>query len=557
MKKYYVKITYNAENVVQVYKLNSENSYDLELMIPLKKDSESIILAEIINDEYIVIANESAWVRIFNIKDASIVYDRKYNSRRREAGVKISNDNTELYICYRDEVERVTMFEVFSLTSFTKQLVISFDRKLKEEYFSLGSNDRLLFYHKNEEELTHGFFELDKNTISIKYSTLDHIPCIGFDDFTPKLAKDFGLFPVFDKIEYTKNAEGKHLFTIKLMKFDLMNFKTVAYVEAIQISEDLVDCFDYTSEELTAHLLSEDTSSEEYLEEVAEFITSNLYSIVFDENNTIWLGFRGGVVRRVTVDGVLSPLLVTYAMPNCLTVEPFGYTLFHSKIKKITKDEIILWEHVDQYKMNYTEEELNSDVAIIPKKIEFYKPLLNQSKESNTVLDELDSVVIKIEDLNKDASRLKALDEMICLTQDLDEIHKGGILKFRVKDTNGFEDEDMFYKNTIAIKDAEEKIAQIVSGFVEYKGDNSFAFDEEANSFSHAVLALITQDLKHLDLVVNFLSKVDFEHDVFNVSNVLPTMMDKYHKTHGEDILKAFRKVEGAQYWLETYEESL
>ena len=34
-------------------------------------------------------------------------------------------------------------------------------------------------------------------------------------------------------------------------------------------------------------------------------------------------------------------------------------------------------------------------------------------------------------------------------------------------------------------------------------------------------------------------------------------IMRKYQKTHGEDILEAFRKVEDAQYWLETYEESL
>lgn len=66
--------------------------------------------------------------------------------------------------------------------------------------------------------------------------------------------------------------------------------------------------------------------AKEYNEALAHFI-QNLNSMRLSTGNSVWLCWRGGIVRRVDYDGNLSPIYAASKLPYSTLKEPLKFTL--------------------------------------------------------------------------------------------------------------------------------------------------------------------------------------------------------------------------------------
>src|SRR5690606_3688162 len=155
--------------------------------------------------------------------------------------------------------------------------------------------------------------------------------------------------------------------------------------------------------------------------------------------DAFWLGWRGGIVRKVGLDGRLSPLLVTSSVPDNATQGAFEHKWFHTSISKIETECIILEEHNTLYKMPLQGIDLTAETSFIPVTVQNMDEAIQPSTANGEIEQETEErgkVVIVVDDLAMEAGLLQALDQMISLTKDIAAIGCGDQLAFLVKDQN-------------------------------------------------------------------------------------------------------------------------
>ncbi len=552
--KYIIKTKNDRVNQVNVLKQTGKDKYSLEWVFDLKKDTEPIVLSEMFNEDCFVIANWNAWIRIYSLSKKDILFEKKYDAGINSI-VKISTDKTKLFVSYRTP-DYQSVFEVISLTSFSTLKTIELPKDVQTKHFTLGPKDRILFYYSDIDINTcHGYHVLDLKDEKLTYFPMKYPQWDQFEICPPVLSPEnnIGIMPLWDDIEIKKNEEGNPLFVLSIMMFDLDRFEMIKHIPVREFSVGQLGCHDSDSNDIAEKIVSCDKEDEEYKEAVAEFITENLYSIYFDDNKSFWIGFRGGIVRNISFNGKLSPLFVASSIPYSTSKGIFNFPMFHSYIDSVKQDAIILTEDEAYYRMAYSQDEVVSDQEIIAKEVLDIKPTVIASEKQNVVVEEMGKVNIEVSNLNLESSYLDALDKIINLTTAIDEIKSGDTLLFRIKDNQRFEEDEIFFKNAVQIAGSAEKIAQIIKNFIAYKGAGRLYCDPEATALAHAVYYLTSTNENYIDLAIQYLSVIDFEHDVFNKERLIPMFRDKYHEKFGKHIVEQLSKLDDGEGWLEGY----
>lgn len=551
---YLIETTCKGENQVQVLKQIEKNSYRLEWGFTLKKDDEPIVLAEMYNEDCFVIANWSALIRIYSVSKKSIIFEKNIEAKISSVA-KISSDQTKLFVCYQTP-DYQPKLDVISLIDFSTLHSIALPSEVQTNHFTLGDQDKLLFYFTDPDQNSHGYHVLNLPTQQVTYFPMKYPQWQKFDISPPVISAQYkvGIMPLWDGIEVTKDESGNVAFVLKLMLFDLDRFEIIQQISVREFSVDHLGYYESTNKEMSEDLQSLDKNEEDYKEVVSEFIADNLCSIYFDDNHSFWVSFRGGVVRNITFDGRLSPLLVTASMPNSTTTGVFEFLHFHSSIDSVVGNSIILHENDEAYRMIFSEDELTSNQKIIAKEIFLKEPLtIHTSTEEKVDLEESNKVVLHVSNLDSEQGYLDALDQMIELSTSIDEIKSGHLLQFRIKDQTRYEEDELFFKTASKIKGATEKIAQIIKNFISYKGASKLYCNDETTALAPAVYYLTTEDEKYIDLAIQYLAIIDFEHDVYNKEKLIPLLRDQYHENHGQHIVNQLSKLNEGEGWLEGY----
>ncbi len=560
--EYLIKTIRDGNNQVNVLKKLVENTYSLEWTFPLKKDSEPIILSEMFNKDCFVIANWNAWIRIYSISKKELLFEKIYNGSL-NSKAKVSIDKTKLYIAYETKDDYKSFIEVISLIDFSILTVIELPERFKIGHFTLGTTNKLLFYYLNKDfsdnTWEHGYNVINEQSKTLTNFKMDYAQWDKFETKAPVISTkhNLGIMPLWHDIEIEKDKEGNQLFVFKIMLFELTNFKVIKTIAVRTFPTQQLGYYEQTSEELAKKFRLDDKQDEDYKEAIYSFIDENLNSIFFDNhNNSFWLCFRGGIVRNVTFDGKLSPLFVTISMAGSSAKGAFNFPGFHSEIDLIESNTIVLKEHNDSYLMNFTENEILSDKAIIEKEIIKKESIkIISSEKDKRAIEEANIVVINVPDLKNKKSYLNALDEIIQLTKNIDDIKSGHLLRFRIKDKEIFEEDEVFFEKAIKVEGAAEKIAQIISNFTKYKHAGRLYADQETTSLAHAMYNLAASNAKYIEKAIEYLSVIDYEHDVFN-GNLIYLLREKYHAEFGKQIIKGLSKLIDGELWLEIYEEA-
>ncbi len=541
----------SGDNQVKVLKEIAENTYSLYWAFTLKGDNKRISLLEKLNEDCFIVANRNAWVRIYNISKKALIFEKNYNGNSSSITL-VSKDKTKLYISYAtDNYE--AFIEIISLVDFSIIKTIELPEDFDNEHFTLGTNNQLMFYYTDDYPYIHGYNIVNEETGKIENFPMEYPQLKSFEIKPPAISPEsnLGILPFWDKMEIKKDKNNKPLFVFKVMLFNLTNFKVEKVISAREYPTQQLNEDYYTPCEEYAKLFQTKNYEDKDYQEAVEDFMENLNSIVFDEAlDSFWLCFRGGIVRKITFDGKLSPLFVTTSMFSSAGKENFDFKDFHSSIATINQNGVILTDAgsgygYGDYTMFLSADELLSNEPLIEKELtkKEEEPIkIITSEKDKLALEEANKVIIKVADLNQEKHYLKALDKMIVLTQDIEAIKNGNLLIFRIKDKVKFEEDAVFFKKAIKVAGAAKKMEQIITNFIKYKEVNYLYIDNETTALAYTVYHLVASDAKYIDTVMRYLRVIDYEHDVFNRESLIPLLKEKYSKEYGSQIKKNYRK---------------
>lgn len=553
-EKYKILIERAGVNHVKVFK-SEGNGYENYWNFPLKGDDEPVILQEFYTYSNFIIVNSHGSILVCDADTKKTLLDYKFNSEY-NCNTVFSLDRSQLYINYKEGSK--DYLAAVDLKNFTID-VIELPYTILVKVLQIRQDGCLLFYevdlvYVNGKKLYKHFYHVfDRNTKVITKFELPDAPHHDFEIFFPVIdyISNSAVYPSYGDVVIKNNNKGETFFDFSVIFLDLNTFNVRNIISVRDFTKDQLGVSDYYCEEI-AEQLNSVQKNEDYYEAIMEFY-ENLTTIKVTENG-LWLCWRGGILRKINENGILSPLLVTSLLPNSSMNGMFNHACFHSELYFINNDVIILREHNDYYKSIMPEfSSLNTDTPIA---LEFTSISLDElyalkySKEQINEIEEQDYIVIHVEDLSTNEGFTQALDKIVNVVSDLKSAGIGSILKFIMKDTKGQKiQEPEFFAG--AVNHDPELIQSIVETFIKNPGAKYLYRNEEETALCYAVFELAKQCDQYLATVLQYLDVIDLDHDVFNRENVLPLLQERYST---EEITKKMKAVsEDLAEWYDYY----
>ncbi|WP_445456698.1 hypothetical protein [Flavobacterium sp. HNIBRBA15423] len=558
--KYKLLMHLDGVNQVKIFKHQTNGLYTNEWNFSLKGDDEPIVMSEFYNENQFAIINSDGWIRLFDADKKELLLDYKLNGDN-DAKAIFSIDKSKIYIAFRDKD-----YQAYLATFEIKTLKV--DLQEIQDYKSnleIRNDDSLLFYKidweyiNKKEKYTHGFTVYNSITKESTYYDLPYAPSSSFGEVKPFIStqKNIGIMPYYGNVDVKKGNNEELLFDFKIMLFDLNTFK-YELLSVRDFEQNQLDRYvNYCSELVSKFLNPND--EEDYNDAVIEFC-DNLNSIEFVEDG-FWLCWRSGVLRKVYDDKTLSPLLVTSEMSNANMAGMFEFTTFHAYIHKITDKKIFLSEHTDYYVFDLPEITNQKSEMLIPiylKKIDLEEiDKLTYNKENDKEISNLGKIIIEVNDLSKEEDLINALQQIENKISNIEELGIGTKLVFHLEDKKGTVlNEKDFFEVVIGFEQAPEKVRSIIEKFCHYSKARYTYRNEEETALCYAVLELAKQGEKYLNIVIQYLSKIDLDHDVFNIENLLPYLEQQYTRDFLKKNIKLISEdlLEWYEYYCEEFE---
>lgn len=546
--KYRIFIENNGGNRVKVAENTGPNTYKLVWMFGLDGKDEPVVLHHFYSPTQFLIMDWHGDLRACDAEKKEIIFRKDFKADL-DCRARISRDGTKLYVSHSTGYKNTTL-TVLSLDDLSTAAEHPLPKPIDLEYVRERGDGKLLYYYLDwtwgeetgsdrRKVWTHGYQVVDPATGANQNHVLPGAPTDNFETKPPVLdiQRNLGVFQDWDGLEVSTGPGGEPRFTEKLTLFDLDSFTVLRKIPVREYQTSHLTCFEQSDEE-TAAALIKGPGTEEYDEAVKE-VMENLNSVRYTANeDALWLCWRAGVVRKVSLDGSWrSPLLAAAGVPGYRgDMGPFGFRTFHTYLKSVHDDHLVLQEHGRPMVLSLVGIDLNSDEEFIPVTLSE----LPEDQKINIItprgfarqMEEMGKAVIKVDDLTKAESVLEALDRIGELTEDIGSIRDGWKLIFLVRDKKGKKrHDDKFFREAVKVEGALGKIRRIIENFASYPGAEGLYIDEEAAALCYAAHFAGLADPGSIDTALRYLSVIDFEHDVYCQENLIPGLIEKYGDT--------------------------
>jgi hypothetical protein len=300
---------------------------------------------------------------------------------------------------------------------------------------------------------------------------------------------------------------------------------------------------------MSEDLLLKDPDDDNYQDAFGSFIRklTNLY--IDRDSASLWIAFSGGVYRKIDLkNGTRSPV---YHIAN----EMFENQNFHGRLTKTEENEFLIEEHRDRYRVDFPMGDEYNETDIIPVELQKIKENITLSENLEQAREDFGFIIIKINDTDNEKDLSEALDTIVKLTENIGEIKKGDTLKFKIKSKSKTLEEEEFFQRAVLLHGGEKNIKRILKNFSSFADSGLLYYDMETVSFGYAAFHLLIHNYKNIKTIVEYLSAIDFEHDVYCREKIIPELV-KLHARHGRTTVKLLSKIsDGA--WLDVYNEWL
>ncbi|MFP4070523.1 MAG: hypothetical protein ACLFTB_00595 [Desulfovibrionales bacterium] len=546
--EYRIMIEQDGGTRVKVAKMTAPLTCQMVWMFTLDGKDEPVVLQDFYTPERFLIMDWNGHLRAYDVGTMKKVFERDFKAGL-DCRAVISPDRTKLYVSHNPDYRHPTL-TVLSLDDFSVLAEHPLPKPIDLEFVKLRADGQLLYYYlewhwdseeTREKNWTHGYQVVDPATGRSKQFLLPHAPTTQFDKKAPvlDLKRNLGAMADWSPVEVKRGDDGEPLFVMKMTLFELEEFRAIWTIPVRDFRTEHLTCWEKTDQQV-ANALAVGPGGKEY-DKAREGLLENLNSIRFSKHeDALWLCWRAGVLRKVALDcSKMSPLLVTAKMPRHIDAGPFEHRFFHSHLGEIREESLLLSEHHEPLMISLDGIDLDSPEDFIPVEVQ---PVPEEDKIKvitprgfKTQMEEMGKVVIRVANLNEDASILEALDELVERTKDIGAIRDGWKLLFLVRDKKGKKwGDEKFFQAAARVEGAGERISRIIENFVAYPGAEELYIHEEATALCYAAESLGLSDPKWLDTVFSYLSVIDFEHDVYCREALIPNLIGKYSGTKHE-----------------------
>ena len=557
-EKYKFFIEQEGVNHVKVFKA-SGNNYVNDWNFPLNGDDEPIIFKEFYTESRFAIINWDGWIRLYDASIKTNLADHKLNGKIDSSAV-FSLDKSKLYVAYKDNNSYQNHLAILNLYTYEIEKVTL--PNVYKNSMAIRKDGCLLFYKHDWERIDnkkiykHFFAVLNLETQKLDQFELPFAPQFSHGEFKPVIDIENNriVMPLYDDVSSKTNASGEVVFEYKIALFDMNTFDITHVLSVRDFPKNQLGYYENDGEEMAELFLGSDRDSD-YVEMQQEFF-ENLNTIKIVEDG-MWLCWRSGIVRKVSSDFILSPLLVTATLPNNTEKSMFQHTYFHSHLYHIHNTTIVLEEAPNFYKTAVPKLDGVDFETAIPLQLEktnldeLYN--LTYSKENIKEIELRDSVQIKVTDLSTKEGIINALTQIETIVSDLKAAGIGNTLLFTFSDANdNTMQEPEFFAKAVSI--APERIQQILEKLMANNAIKYLYRNDEETALCHAVSELAKKGEAYLDTMIKYLGAIeDPDYNEFIRENVIQYLEQTYSVAVIKEKTKAFSPQLGE--WYEYYRE--
>ena len=556
LEKYKIIIDREGVNHVKGFKAD-DNGYSNHWNFPLKNDDEPIIFNDFYTESRFAIINWDGWVRLYDASIQKALLDHKLNGKVNSRAV-LSLNKSKLYVAYTDDSSNHHL-AIFDLSTYELQTLELPD--IYGDSMEIRKDGCLLFYKHDWERINnkkvyrHFYSVLNPETQKQDQFELPYAAQFSYGEFKPviDIENNRTIIPLYDDVPNKTSASGEVVFEYRIALFDLNTFEITHALSVRDFPINQLGCSESECEEMS-ELFQSSERDKDYYEASREFF-ENLTTIKIVPDG-FWLCWRGGILRKIDSNLIMSPLLVTNTRPNNTVKGMFQHAHFHSHLYHIDNTTIVLAEALDFYKTaipNIASVDFEIPIALQLETTsldEIYN--LNYSNDQKNEIENRDHILIEVKDLSDTKGNKEAILKIKTIISDLNAAGVGSRLSFLIKDTKGIAlDESEFFNEAITYDP--EGIKLLIETFIQHPKARYLHRNPEETALCHAAFELARLGDQYEATVFQYLAAIDMDHDVFNLENTIPALEEKYNPKELTQKMKVVS--EELAEWFEGYYE--
>ncbi|BDD09502.1 hypothetical protein FUAX_19340 [Fulvitalea axinellae] len=492
---------------------------------------------EFVFEDRLYVPNGANVLNAYDIDSQKLIGQRQFEDKemiwaemRPEQGVLYlychdeDGQSASFHILRADDLSEVKSFEL--LDNFTHSKAFDLDAKGNPLFY-------YNYYHEENECWAHSYLTLDLESGAVAEHNLSDAPRTDEDVRRPfvNAEKGFALMPYWEKLSLNKEAKGRITIPFRVKFIDLETFEDRGVFKLLDYPYSDLEFLQSFVDRFVDSLEEAEFGSEEYDELMAK-VYGKLESVWIEPSEgDSWCVFDGGILVRIDGEGKASEPLVVMATRD--SDEELKYKPgLHLSIEGLDPFKGFLLQDqtsLRYFRMPFKLEELNGEDGEIPKRLKSAMPdKLRMRDEDELAIENLGVTLIQVADF-KQASVVEALEKMTEFVENLSPSEHGLNLAFRVCDAKGKTmDEEAFFNKAAGLKTVAPMVEALVRTFLKVKDSELFRYDAETRSLAYAVNALAQKDEAYLPLVEAYLANMDWEHDVFCQSEMIPELESRY-----------------------------
>lgn len=497
-----------------------------------RKNNPALILARIIEGKHLLTVDETARVGVYDIAGRNEVTSREFHSRVPAAAILDLTEGLLLIALHpgHESNRFLLMIDIRTLEILNR---VQLPDNILLTDLKVINDDEVVFYFPTESiggsDVRDGLLR-----VNFRYNTRlsQYFPSSPAGQCSvPPMAvcpnRNVGIRPCYEQIETIKASGEKH-YLAKAILFELDTCKVIRKITLREFHPRHV--FEDDDPDTALSYLESPATSEEQIEARDEFL-ERIDSFAFcQKEDAFWVGFQHGTIRKISLEGdYLSPLIVHPGDPSCLTEDRLCPTGFDNPVS-ITNNDHTLTFGVPSITLGLSKTDLQSDSELIVlSPAEILAPFPDTGLETG---EEFSWTVVGMDNPEDETSFQTALEKLIQLTENIDRIRDGNLLRFRFHSREGDLSEAEFFKVAGRIAECLPAIRHFIQNLCNYEAP--LWNDTELPAGFFAMRSLVLSNEKQLKLFNNYLgSVVDEKYEGDAISQLVTDLINQYGLNQG------------------------
>ncbi len=512
---------------VELWETKDDQTGSLAWKFMPRKNNPALILARVINEQHLITVDETARVGVYDISSRKEITSKEFYSQV-PAGAVLDKTESLLLIALRPEHDSSRCLLAIDIWTLEILNRVQLPDNILLTGLKVISDEEVVFYSPSGSiggpDVRDGLLRVNfrYNTRLSQYFSSSPTGRFNIPPMAVCPDKNVGIRPCYERIEIIKES-GEKRYLAKAILFELDTCKVIRKITLREFHPGHV--FEDDDPDTALSYLESPAASEEQIEARDEFL-ERIDSFTFcHAEDAFWVGFQHGTIRKISPEGdYLSPLIAHPGDPTCSTDDPLYPTGFDNPVS-ITADDRYVTFGVPSvtFDLSKTDFQSGSDLIILSP-AEILTPLTDTGPETEK---EFSWTVVGMENPEDETSFQTALAQLVDLTENIDKIRDGNLLRFRFHSRQGDLSEAEFFNIAGSISECLPAMSRFIQHLCDYEAP--LWYDTELPAGFYAVQSLAFADEKQLKLLVAYLgSVVDGKYEGNAISQLVNGVINQY-----------------------------